>query len=98
MGYDNDEDILRREFGSDTVVDELETAGGCADSRRHSQRKPQREHVTNPGAPVGWCSSKNLGTRNRRLNQQSERIGKMVLSPLADRVYICNKLKLEHPC
>jgi len=30
--YDNDEDALRREFGSDTELDELETAGSRADS------------------------------------------------------------------
>jgi hypothetical protein len=53
VGYDNDEDALRREFGSDTELDELETAGGRADSGRHSQREPQREHGANPGALVG---------------------------------------------
>jgi len=36
VGYDNDEDTLRREFGSDTELDELETAGGPADSGRHN--------------------------------------------------------------
>jgi len=41
VGYDNDEDALRPEFGSDTELDELETAGGRADSGRHSQRGPQ---------------------------------------------------------
>ena len=35
VGYDNDEETLRREFGSDTEQDELETAGGRADSGRH---------------------------------------------------------------
>jgi len=53
VGYDNDEDALRREFGSDTELDELETAGGRADSGRHSQREPQREHGANPRALVG---------------------------------------------
>ena len=53
VGYDNDEEALRREFGSDTKLDELETAGGHADSGRHSQREPQREHGANPGALVG---------------------------------------------
>ena len=52
VGYDNDEDTLRREFGSDTELDELETAGGCADSGRHSQREPRREHGANLGALV----------------------------------------------
>jgi len=53
VGYDNDEDTLRREFGSDTELDELETAGGRVDSGRHSQREPHREHGANPGALVG---------------------------------------------
>jgi len=52
-GYDNDEDALRPEFGSDTELDELETAGGRADSGRHSQSEPQREYQANPGALVG---------------------------------------------
>ena len=100
VGYDNDsdEDVLRREFGSDTELDELETAGGRADSGRHSQREPGqnigriREH---------WFvqrSSENLGKRNRRLKKPIARRGRMVLSLLADRVYICNKIKLDYPC
>ena len=31
-GYDNDEDALRREFGSDTEQDELAAAGGLVDT------------------------------------------------------------------
>jgi len=31
-GYDNDEDTLRWEFGSDTELDELEAAGGLVDT------------------------------------------------------------------
>ena len=53
VGYDNDEDVLRRGFGSDTELAERETAGGRADSGRYSQCEPQREHGANPGAPVG---------------------------------------------
>jgi len=53
VGYDNDEDPLRREFGSDTELDELETAGGWVDSGRHSQRELQQEHGANPGVLVG---------------------------------------------
>ena len=53
VGYDNDEDALRRQFGSDTDLDELETAASRADLGRHSQREPQREHEANPGALVG---------------------------------------------
>ena len=51
--YDNDEEALRRELGSDTELDALETAGGGADSGRHSQRKPRPEHGANPRALVG---------------------------------------------
>jgi len=40
VGYENDEDPLRREFGSDMELDELETAGSHADSGRNSQREP----------------------------------------------------------
>jgi len=36
VGYDNDEDALRQEFGSDTELDKLDTADGSADSGRHS--------------------------------------------------------------
>ena len=53
VAYDYDEDALRREFGSDKELDELETAGGRTDSGRHSQREAQREYVGNPGALVG---------------------------------------------
>jgi len=53
VGYDKDEEALRRKFGSDTELEELETAGGHADSGRHSQCEPQREHGANPGALVG---------------------------------------------
>jgi len=53
VGYDNDEYALRRGFGSDTELDELETAGGHTDSGRPSQRVLQREHGANPGALVG---------------------------------------------
>jgi len=58
VGYDNDEDELRQEFGSDTELDEFETAGGRADSGRHSQREPQREHGANLGALVGAAQSR----------------------------------------
>jgi len=53
-GYDNDEDALRREFGSDTELDELEAAGGLRDpGGGQGRQEPQREHVPNPGALVG---------------------------------------------
>jgi len=35
-------------------------------------------------------SSKTLGRPNRMLKKPIERIGRMVLSPLVDPVYICN--------
>jgi len=35
-------------------------------------------------------SSKTVGKPNRMLKKPIKRIGRMVLSPLADRVYICN--------
>jgi len=35
-------------------------------------------------------SSKTLGRRNRMLKKAIERIGRIVLSPLADGVFICN--------
>ena len=41
-GYDNDEDVLRREFGSDPEPDESEVAGSPADTgRRYGQREQQ---------------------------------------------------------
>jgi len=54
--YDNDDDALRCEFGSDTELDELETAGGRADSGRHSQREPQPRKWGESGS-TGWCSA-----------------------------------------
>jgi len=41
-------------------------------------------------------SSKTVGRRNHMLNKPIERIGRMVLSLLAHRVYICNKIKLNY--
>jgi len=53
-GYDNDEDALRREFGSDTELDELEAAGGLIDTGGgHGWQELWREHGPNPGALVG---------------------------------------------
>ena len=46
-GYDNDENALRLEFGSNTELDELEMAGGLADRGEHGQHEPLREHGTN---------------------------------------------------
>ena len=54
-GYDNDEDALRREFGSDPEPDESEVAGGPTDTgRRYGQREQQRDRGVNLGA---WVSA-----------------------------------------
>ena len=53
-GYDNDEYTVRREFGSDTELDELEAAGALVDTGGgHGRQEPLREHGPNPGALVG---------------------------------------------
>jgi len=45
---------LRREFGSDTELDELEAAGGLVDTGGgHGRQELRREHGPNPGALVG---------------------------------------------
>ena len=98
-GYDDDEKALRREFGSDMELDELEAAAGLMDTGGgHGRHEPRREHGPNPGALVGWCSSKMVWRRNRMLKKPIKRIGRMVLSPLPDLVYICNKIKLNYAC
>jgi len=78
VGYDNDVDALRRWFASDTEREE-DMVG-----RSHGENMgPIREH---------WLvqrSSKTLGRPNRMLKKLIETIGRMVLSPLADHVYIC---------
>ena len=53
-GYDNDEDALRWEFGSDTKLDELEATGSLVDTGgEHDRQEPRRENGPNPGALVG---------------------------------------------
>ena len=47
--YENDEDALRREFGSDTELDELEVAGGLPDTVEHRRAVWPREHGVNAG-------------------------------------------------
>jgi len=69
VGYDNDEDTVRREFDSDTELDELETAGSRADSRRDSQRDPQREHRANPGALVGAVQLRQPGDTELQVDE-----------------------------
>jgi len=61
-GYGNDEDALRREFGSNTELDELEAAGSLMDTGGgHGQHKPQGEHGPNPGALVGAAQFQDRG-------------------------------------
>jgi len=53
-GYDYDEEVLKREFGSDTKLDELQAAGGLVDTGGgHGGQEPRREHGPNPGALFG---------------------------------------------
>ena len=42
--YDNDQNILRQEFGSHTELDELEVAGSLTDTGEHSWREPPCEY------------------------------------------------------
>ena len=61
-GYDNDEDALRREFGSDMELDELEAAGGLVDTGgEHGRQERRREHGPNPGALVGAAQFQDPG-------------------------------------
>jgi len=59
-GYNNDEDALRREFGSDTELNELEAAGGLVDTGGHGWQEPRREPWPNPGALVGAAQFQDL--------------------------------------
>jgi len=61
-GYDNDEDVLRREFGSDTELDELEAAGSLVDTGGgHGRQEPGREHGPNLEALVGAAQFQDPG-------------------------------------
>jgi len=54
VGYNDDEDVLRLEFGSDTELDELKAAGSLIDTRGgHGRHEQQQEHGPNLGALVG---------------------------------------------
>jgi len=59
--YDNDEHALRREFRSDTELDELEATGGLVDTGGHGRQEPRREHAPNPGALVGAAQFQDPG-------------------------------------
>ena len=48
-GYENDENILKQEFGSDTELDELEVAGGLPDTVEHHQHAQPHEYGMNVG-------------------------------------------------
>ena len=52
-GYDNDKDALRREFGRDTELDELEADGGLVDRGGHGRHQPRRDHGPNQRVLVG---------------------------------------------
>jgi len=61
-GYDNHEDPLRWEFGSDTELDELEAEGGHVDTGGgHGRQEPRREHGPNPVALVGAAQFQDTG-------------------------------------
>jgi len=61
-GYDNDEDGLRREFSSDSELDELEAAGGLVDTGGgHGWQEPWRDHGPNPGALVSAAQFQDPG-------------------------------------
>ena len=53
VGYENHEDVLRWEFGSNTELNEFDTAGSRADSGRHSEDRLQRKHGANREPLVG---------------------------------------------
>ena len=46
-GYDNDEYLIRLEFGSNTGLDELEVAGDLADTEEHGRRERLCEYGIN---------------------------------------------------
>jgi len=61
-GYDDHEDGLRREVGSDTELDELEAAGGLGDTGGgHGRQEPRREHGPNLRALVGAAQFQHPG-------------------------------------
>jgi len=61
-GYDNDEDALRLEVGSNTELDELEAAGSLVDTGGgHGRHEPQREYGPNPGGLVGAAPFQDSG-------------------------------------
>jgi len=61
-GYDNDEEALRREFGSNTELDELEAAGSLMDTGGgHGRQEPRREHGPNLGALVSAAQFQDPG-------------------------------------
>jgi len=69
VAYHNDEHALRQEFRSDTELDELEMAGGCPDSGRHSKREPQQKHGANPRPLVGAVQFREPGERESQVEQ-----------------------------
>jgi len=71
-GYDNNEDALRREFGSNTVLDELEAAGGLVDTGGgHGRPEPQREHGPNLGALVCAAQFQDCGEAESHVEENN---------------------------
>ena len=69
-GYDNDKDALRREFGSDTELDELQAAGdGVNTGGGHGRHKPWREHGPNLGALVGAAQFQACGVAESHVEE-----------------------------
>jgi len=70
VGNDNDVYVLRREFGTDTELDEFEAAGGLVDTGRgHGRHEARREHGPNPGALVGAAQFQDLGEAELHLEE-----------------------------
>jgi len=69
-GHDNDEYALRREFGTDTELDELEAAGGLVNTGGGPGRhEPRRDHGPNPGALVGAAQFQDPGEAELHLEE-----------------------------
>ena len=72
-GYDNDEDALRWEFGSDTELDELEAAGSLMDTGGgHGRQEPRREHGPNLGALDGAAQFQDPGEAESHVKETNQ--------------------------
>jgi len=69
-GYDNDEDALRREFGSDTELEDQVAAGGLVDTGGgHGGHEPRQEHGPKPGALVGGAQFQDHGEAESHVDE-----------------------------